>query len=69
MADSKDTQINPAPPADLDRRDFVAMSVAAGLVASAVTANAAPLEVVETEVEIKTPDGVCDAAFIHPRTG
>jgi carboxymethylenebutenolidase len=27
------------------------------------------LDVVETEVEIKTPDGTCDAAFIHPKTG
>jgi carboxymethylenebutenolidase len=25
--------------------------------------------VVETNVEIKTPDGTCDAAFIHPKTG
>jgi len=25
--------------------------------------------VVETNVEIPTPDGVCDAAFIHPATG
>lgn len=21
------------------------------------------------DVEIQTPDGVCDAAFIHPKTG
>lgn len=28
-----------------------------------------PHQVVETDVEIKTPDGVCDAAFIHPKTG
>jgi carboxymethylenebutenolidase len=25
--------------------------------------------VTETTVEISTPDGVCDAAFIHPTTG
>jgi carboxymethylenebutenolidase len=25
--------------------------------------------VVETDVEIKTPDGTCDAAFIHPSSG
>jgi carboxymethylenebutenolidase len=25
--------------------------------------------VVETNVEIKTPDGTCDAAFIHPKSG
>ena len=27
------------------------------------------LEVVETNVDIKTPDGTCDAAFFHPPTG
>ena len=27
------------------------------------------LEVVETNVEIQTPDGTCDAAFIHPKAG
>jgi carboxymethylenebutenolidase len=54
---------------DIARRDFVAMSVAAGLAATGGEALAAGLDVVETEVEIKTPDGTCDAAFIHPKTG
>jgi carboxymethylenebutenolidase len=54
---------------DLSRREFVGMSIAAGLVAAAGSASAADLPVVETNVEVKTPDGVCDAAFIHPRTG
>src|SRR5882762_7118865 len=49
--------------------DFVAMSVAAGLAATGGQASAAGVDVVETEVEIKTPDGTCDAAFIHPKTG
>jgi carboxymethylenebutenolidase len=52
---------------DLGRRDFVGLSVA-GL-AAASAASAAGLEVVETDVEIKTPDGACDAAFIHPKSG
>ncbi len=30
-------------------------------------ANAA--EVTESEVEIKTPDGTCDAHFVHPAKG
>ena len=55
-------------PGDTARRDFVALSVAAGLAATAGPAGAA-MEVVETDVEIKTPDGTCDAAFIHPKTG
>jgi len=53
---------------DLGRRGFVAASVAAGL-ATAASVSAKELEVVETDVEIKTPDGTCDAAFIHPKTG
>ena len=49
------------------RRGFV-MSVAAGL-AAAGSATAKEVEVVETDVEIKMPDGTCDAAFIHPKSG
>ena len=52
----------------LSRRDFVAMSVAAGLTSSTIAATAA-LAVVEDEVSIKTADGTCDAAFIHPASG
>jgi carboxymethylenebutenolidase len=54
---------------EISRRDFVAMSVAAGLVAAAGSAGVAQAGVVETNVTVKTPDGSCDAAFIHPATG
>ena len=54
---------------NIDRREFVALSVAAGLAVTAGSAAAQGAEVAETNVEIKTPDGTCDAAFIHPRTG
>jgi carboxymethylenebutenolidase len=63
--DSNDGR-NPA--ADLSRRDFVALSVAGGLAVVAGAADAT-LPVVEAEVTIATPDGRCDAAFIHPATG
>src|SRR6185295_2176395 len=46
--------------------------VGAGLVAtvpSVVTGAGTDLQVVETDVEIKTPDGTCDAAFIRPKSG
>ena len=66
--DQKNQQKNDAQPGELGRRDFVTLSVAAGLAATAASAAAA-LDVVETDVEIKTPDGTCDAAFIHPKTG
>src|ERR1039458_9701640 len=67
--DRKNQQKNDAQPGDIARRDFVALSVATGLAATAGSAAAAGLDVVETNVEIKTPDGTCDAAFIHPKTG
>lgn len=68
MADDlKDPKTNDELSRDQSRRDFVAMSVAAGL-AVAGSASAA-VSVVETDVEIKTPDGTCDAAFVHPAGG
>jgi carboxymethylenebutenolidase len=54
---------------EVPRRDFVGLSVAAGVAAATATASAAGLKVVETDVEVKTPDGTCDAAFIHPAGG
>jgi carboxymethylenebutenolidase len=54
---------------DLSRRDFVAMSLAAGLAAATGPASAAGLPVVDDNVEIKTADGTCNAAFIHPAAG
>jgi carboxymethylenebutenolidase len=54
---------------EIDRRGFVALSVAAGLAANATVGAAANMPVTEKDVEIKTPDGTCDAAFIHPTTG
>jgi carboxymethylenebutenolidase len=53
---------------ELGRRAFVTtMSVAAG-VAATVTAEAA-VAVVEKDVDIKTSDGTCDAAYFHPAAG
>jgi len=56
---------------DLSRRDFVALSLAAGLAAAAgeqlVSGAAMPVQV--DDVSVKTPDGDCDASFIHPTTG
>jgi carboxymethylenebutenolidase len=70
MQDKKeDQEKNQDSLGDLSRRDFVALSVGAGLVAAAGSASAANLPVAETDVQVKTPDGTCDAAFIHPMTG
>jgi len=53
---------------EVGRRDFVALSVAAGVAAATGTVSAA-MPVVETNVSVKTPDGSCDAVFIRPTTG
>jgi len=53
---------------ELTRRDFVTMTVAAGL-AAAAGSDVSAQQAVEKNVEIKTPDGTCDAAFIHPASG
>ena len=49
----------------VSRRGFAAGSAAVGLAVSGA-ARAAAADVVETDVEIKTPDGTCDAALFHP---
>jgi carboxymethylenebutenolidase len=70
MIDEKhDSEKRDQADSDLSRRDFIAMSVAAGVVTAAGSASAAAMPVVETDVSIVTPDGTCDAAFIHPTKG
>jgi carboxymethylenebutenolidase len=70
MIDGKsDSEMRNEEQAGLSRRDFVALSVAAGVAVAARPASAAAMSVVETNVTIKTPDGMCDAAFFHPAGG
>ena len=69
MDDKQDSEKLHNDGADLSRRDFLALSVAAGLAAAAGSTLASAQQVVETDVTIKMPDGTCDAAFIHPRSG
>jgi carboxymethylenebutenolidase len=53
---------------ELSRRTFGALTLGAGFLSMLPpVANAA--EVKESEVEIKTPDGTCDAHFAHPSSG
>jgi len=56
------------PSNELPRRDFVKFSLVAGLgvVARPVIDKE---QVVETDVEVKTTDGTCDAVFCHPAKG
>jgi len=68
MDDKQDSERLHNAVADPSRRDFIALSVAAGL-AAATGSTFAAQPIVEADVTIKTPDGTCDAAFIHPQTG
>jgi carboxymethylenebutenolidase len=52
----------------VSRREFGALTLGAGLV-SLLPRGAAAADVTETEVQIRTPDGTCDAYFVHPATG
>jgi carboxymethylenebutenolidase len=67
--DQKNQPLNDAHPKDITRRDFTAILVGASLATTVQSAEAKGPEVVETDVEILTPDGTCDAAFIHPTSG
>ncbi len=53
---------------ELSRRRFGALTFGAGL-ASLVAPVANAAEVKDSDVEIKTPDGTCDAYFVHPASG
>src|ERR1700691_4541617 len=67
--DQKNLSTNDARLGEITRRDFATLLVSAGLAATVQSAAAAGIELVETDVEIKTPDGTCNAAFIHPKGG
>jgi carboxymethylenebutenolidase len=50
---------------ELSRRQFGALGLGASM-ATMLPAVASAVEVSESDVEIKTPDGTCDAHFVHP---
>jgi carboxymethylenebutenolidase len=54
--------------AELSRRRFAALGVGAGF-ASLLPKVAGAVEVKDQDVQIRTPDGTCDAYFVHPATG
>ena len=53
---------------ELSRRQFGAITLGAGFMA-VLPKVAGAVDVKESEVEIRTPDGVCDAHFVHPTSG
>jgi carboxymethylenebutenolidase len=56
-------------PADVSRGDFVALTWAAGLGMATGSVTGKELPLIETDVEVKTEDGTCDAVFIYPTKG
>jgi carboxymethylenebutenolidase len=50
----------------ISRREFTALSLAAGVTAAAGAVAAAAADVVDTDVVVTTSSGSCDAALIHP---
>jgi len=54
--------------AELSRRRFAALTMGVGM-ASLLPRVAGAVDVTDQEVSIKTPDGVCDAYFVHPVKG
>jgi carboxymethylenebutenolidase len=56
-------------PTTISRREFTALSIAAGVAAATGASGATAAQMVDTDVQVTTPAGVCDAALIHPQKG
>lgn len=66
--DSFDDMIDRLRGSELSRRRFAAWSLGAGIAFSLPRAADAA-EVIESDAEIKTADGTCDAYWVHPAKG
>ena len=55
--------------AGLSRRQFGALTLGAGVISLLPPGTDAAVEVQESDVDIKTPDGTADAYFVHPSRG
>lgn len=56
----------PVDPRAMSRREFAALSIAAGVAAATCMEASAATAVSDADVEVRTPSGVCDAALAHP---
>ena len=56
-------------PNTISRREFTALSIAAGVAAATRASGAAAAEIIDKDVQIATSAGVCDAALVHPHSG
>jgi carboxymethylenebutenolidase len=53
----------------ISRREFAALTLAAGVSAAARGAPDGGSDMLDSDVLVKTPAGTCDAALVHPRAG
>ena len=51
----------------ISRREFTALSLAAGVAVTSSASGAAAADMLDTDVTVATPDGSCEAALIHPK--
>lgn len=51
----------------ISRRNFTALTVAAGVSVAAGASGAPVAEVIDSDVQVRTPSGTCDAALLRPR--
>jgi carboxymethylenebutenolidase len=51
----------------ISRREFAALSLAAGVAVAGHASGAAAEDMVDTDVSVTTQSGTCDAALIHPK--
>jgi carboxymethylenebutenolidase len=56
-------------PNTISRREFTALSIAAGVAAATGASAAAANDMIDADVQVTTGAGVCDAALIHPQKG
>jgi carboxymethylenebutenolidase len=56
-------------PNTISRREFTALTIAAGVAAATHASGAAATQIIDTDVQVTTAAGVCDAALIHPEKG
>ena len=70
MTEAKnDQELGETTSSGLSRRAFVSLSLAAGLAAATRSTSGKEISVIESDVEVKTADGTCDAVFIRPAKG
>jgi carboxymethylenebutenolidase len=68
MSDEKTPNVEAGETPSISRRDFTSLSLAACLAAATrVEVAQAAAEISDIDVDVRTPDGVCDAALVHPQ--